>query len=121
MKSRVVKAVLIIAAAWFGATPAMAALDGAASPSKTRRCASNQGPVAGVVAIHNLQAKRASCRKARRVVKRFHAKFNGSYQKYSFRVLGFRCHGRMTGGYEGLIVSCRRANQRIRWIGQLAL
>ena len=81
-------------------------------------CRGNVGTVPGTDGIYSLVAKNSSCRQARLVVKKFHTKHarTGSYR---IRARGYRCDSGLTGGYEGLMVSCRRGARRVSWTAYL--
>jgi hypothetical protein len=88
------------------------------SPANRKMCAGNRGDVPGTGGIYSLRSRNVSCSKARKVVKKFHTKYNRNYESRQ-RARGFSCKSHPTGGYEGLIVSCKRGSKIVKWTAYL--
>ena len=93
---------------------------GAADTAPRQKCASPQGAIPGTGGIYSLRATATSCRTAKLVVKKFHTKYDKNF-KSSQMARGFSCTSELTGGYEGLMVSCKRGSSKVKWTAYLAM
>jgi len=91
----------------------------ASSSTLRKTCPGNTGHVAGTDGIYTLKAKAVSCNRAHKIVHKYHARESESGNTKQ-RAYGFKCEGHLTGGYEGLIVKCKRGHRRVSWTAYIS-